>query len=60
MTGLSRQPHRIAGALHQAAPVIRQGQVLLAFSVRDVEGVRCERNGDDEDLDNAIGILLTA
>src|SRR5215207_1614896 len=58
MTGLVGKFHCVTGALHEAATVIRQSQILLAFTIRNAEGIGCKCNGDDKNFNSAICILL--
>ncbi len=57
--GLARLFDRVAGALHLAAAVFCQGQILLAFAVRDMKSIGCEGNGNDKDMDKAIRVPLS-
>ena len=58
MTSLIGKFDRVAGTFHQTATVIREGQILLAFAVGDIECIRCKCDWDNKDLNRTIRILL--
>ncbi len=58
MTGLIGNFDRVTGAFNQTTAIICQSQILLALAVGDVESVGCKGDGDDENFNRAICIML--
>jgi hypothetical protein len=58
VAGLIWKFDRVACVLYETATIIRQRQILLAFAVGDIKCIGGKCNGNDENLDNAICIML--